>query len=95
MGQNGHQTKHMQVPKAEPIVGISFGQDGSLLHVASAKGTVLNTFLVAQGQLVKQFGRGKNQAVVNSISSDGSYLVCCSDRKTAHLFNISDSMASS
>ena len=50
----------MQVPKGEPIVGIAFGQDGTLLHVASSKGTVLNTFLVSEAKLVKQFGRGKH-----------------------------------
>ena len=68
--------------------GLSFSQDGALLHVSVENGTQLDTYNVQKRELVKQLGRGKTPAIVNCISSDRFYLACCSDRKTTHLFNI-------
>lgn len=74
---------------------LTFSQDGFLLHVSVENGTQLDTYSVFKRELVKQLGRGKTPAAVNCISSDGTYLACCSDRKTVHLFNISQGVAQS
>ena len=79
----------------EPITGIGISEDGVLLHVSVAKGTLLNTYSVAKRELIKQLGRGKHAAIVNSVSCNGVYLSACSDRGTTHLYNISSSVAQS
>ena len=79
----------------ETITGISFSQDGTLLHVSVNQGTLLNTYSVSKRELIKQLGRGKQGAMVNSISSNGTYLASCSDRGTTHLYNVASSMAQS
>ena len=66
-----------------------------MLHVAAKNGTLINTYTVAKRELVKQVGRGKQPASVNSVSSDGVYLAACSDRGTTHIFNIEGSVATS
>jgi hypothetical protein len=68
-------------------------EDGLLLHVSIARGTLLNTYSVAKRELIKTLGRGKHPATVNSVSSNGVYLAACSDRGTTHLYNISSSVA--
>ena len=55
----------------EAITGLGFSQDGTQLHVSVNKGTLLNTYSVSKRQLVKQLGRGKHAASVNSVSSNG------------------------
>ena len=79
----------------EAITGLGFSQDGTLLHVSVNKGTLLNTYSVSKRQLVKQLGRGKHAASVNSVSSNGVYLAACSDRGTTHLYNVASSVAQS
>jgi len=66
-----------------------------MMHVSVQRGTLLNTYSVAKRELLKQLGRGKHAAMVNSISSNGVYLAACSDRGTTHLFNVAGSMAQS
>ena len=87
--------KACYVTNGQEFGGLSFSQDGFLLHVSVENGTQLDTYNVFKRELVKQVGRGKTPAVVNCISSDGIYLACCSDRKTTHLFNIADGTAQS
>ena len=77
----------------EPITGLAFSQDGVYLHVSVTNGTLLNTYSVAKRTLIKQLGRGKTPAIINSVSSNGVYLASCSDRGTTHLYNISASVA--
>lgn len=79
----------------EPITGLAVSQDGSQLHVSVSNGTLLNTYSIAKRELIKQLGRGKHAALVNSISSNGVYLASCSDRGTTHLYNIASSVAES
>lgn len=77
----------------EPITGLAFSQDGSQMHVSVARGTLLNTYSVSKRELIKQVGRGKHPAIVNSVSSNGVYLASCSERGTTHLYNIANSVA--
>lgn len=77
----------------EPITGLAFSQDGTQLHVSVARGTLLNTYSVVKRELIKQVGRGKHAANVNSVSSNGVYLASCSERGTTHLYNIANSVA--
>lgn len=79
----------------ESITGLSFSQDCSQLHVSVARGTLINSYSVHKRELVKQLGRGKNAAFVNSISSNGVLLAACSDRGTTHLYNVASSVAQS
>lgn len=79
----------------EPITGLAFSHDCNQLHVSVARGTLINSYSVGKRELVKQLGRGKNGALVNSVSSNGIFLAACSDRGTTHLYNIADSVAQS
>ena len=79
----------------EDFGGLTFSQDGSQLHIIVNDGTQLDTYNVHKKELMKSVCRGKTPAVVNSINSDGMYLVCCSDRKTVHLFNIAEGVTQS
>ena len=83
------------VTNGQDFGGLAFSQDGTHLHVVVEDGTQLDTYNVHRKELVKSVGRGKTHAVVNSISSDGIYLACCSDRKTIHLFNIAEGVTQS
>ena len=56
---------------------------------------MINSYSVHKRELVKQLGRGKNAAFVNSISSNGVLLAACSDRGTTHLYNVASSVAQS
>ena len=58
------------------------------MHVSVARGTLLNTYSVIKRELIKQVGRGKHPANVNSVNSNGTYLASCSERGTTHLYNI-------
>ena len=77
----------------QPVSGIQFSQDGTLLNIAVDNGTYVSTYSVNKRYLIKKVGRGKSQAILNSISSDEQYLACCSDRGTTHIFDIKAELA--
>lgn len=79
----------------QPVTGLAFSNDGVFLHVSIDSGKQLNTYSVERRQLIKEVGRGKQPATVNSMSCDGMYLAACSERGTTHLFNISTGLATS
>lgn len=81
--------------KGEPISGIDFSRDGTMLNIAVQNGIFINTYSVSKRYLVKRVGRGKSTAIVNSISSDSKYMACCSDRGTTHIFDIKTELAES
>lgn len=80
---------------SKQLTGIAFSQDGTQVHISVDQGIVINTYNVARRELIKQVGRGKHAAMVNSMSSNGVYLAACSDRGTTHLYNVEGSMAQS
>lgn len=79
----------------QPVTGLAFSNDGAFIHVSIDSGKQLNTYSVERRQLIKEVGRGKQPATVNSMSCDGMYLAACSERGTTHLFNISTGLATS
>lgn len=83
----------IEVTNKQEVAGLSFSQDGSLLHVAVENGTSLHIYNVKKCELIKELGRGNTQANVNCIASDGEYMSCCSDRTTVHLFSIATGLA--
>ena len=61
----------IEVTNKQEVAGLSFSQDGSLLHVAVENGTSLHIYNVQKCELIKELGRGSTQANVNCIASDG------------------------
>jgi len=56
--------------------------------MATDGGTMIKTFSLETRQLVSEFCRGRNQATINSISSNEQYISCTSDHGTTHIFKV-------
>jgi WD40 repeat protein len=68
--------------------GLCLTASGSLLATASAKGTVIRVWNVANQTCVHEFRRGVERATITCLafSWDDQWLGCCSDKGTAHVF---------
>lgn len=79
-------------PKAIPsgsktqLFSLTFSQNGGNLVFASDGGTMIRVFNFASNAMIHEFCRGRNPAVVNSISASDSSISCTSDHGTTHFF---------
>ncbi|XP_063723920.1 WD repeat domain phosphoinositide-interacting protein 4-like [Symsagittifera roscoffensis] len=75
-----------------PIAIISLDSAGNFVATASSKGTLVRVFDTAQRNLVAEFRRGADSAMLYSISFslDSSYLCVSSDKGTVHVFAVKD-----
>ena len=69
---------------------VSLNNDGTLFATASDKGTLIRIFKVNNGELYREFRRGKDKAEIFSLSfsNQNEFLCITSDRKTVHIFNL-------
>jgi WD40 repeat protein len=79
-------------PKAIPsgsktqIFGLTFSQNGNNLIFATDGGTMIRVFNLTTNAMVHEFCRGRNPAVVNSISASDAFISCTSNHGTTHFF---------
>jgi WD40 repeat protein len=83
-----------------PLAALALSIDGRLLATASDKGTLLRVFDTGTGQMLHEFRRGSDRAVISSIvfspPHDGSirWLACSSDKGTIHIFSLAAAASS-
>lgn len=76
--------------------GLALTADGTKLATASAKGTVLRVWDVATSACLQEFRRGVERATITCLcwSWDYQWLSCTSDKGTAHVFFVGDTLPS-
>ena len=76
-----------------PLYCIQLNQDGKLIGTCSLKGTLIRVYDIEKNQLIREVRRGAESANVYCIAFDISqkYFAVASDRKTIHIFFLSDS----
>ena len=85
----------LTTPKAIPsgsktqICGITFSQNGNNLVFATDSGTMIRGFNIVSNSMLYDFCRGRNAAVINSISGGDNFISCTSDHGTTHIFKVS------
>lgn len=67
---------------------ISLNREGNLICTASLNGTLIRVYDAESGDIGYEFRRGKDKAVVFSMSFDydSDFIACTSDRGTVHFF---------
>ena len=75
-------------PTSIACVALSF--DGSLVAAACERGTIIKVYSTTDGSVLKEFGRGIDRAVIESLSFHPSseWLACSSDSGTVHIFGL-------
>jgi hypothetical protein len=79
-------------PKAIPsgsktqISGLTFSQNGNNLVFATDGGTMIRVFNLATNAMIHEFCRGRNPAVISSLSASNAIISCTSDHGTTHFF---------
>ena len=71
------------------IACITLNRDGSILATTSEQGTLIRLFNTQSGEKVSEVRRGSEQALIKHLAFDwdtGSFLSCCSDKNTIHIF---------
>ena len=71
------------------ITCLTLNRDGSLLATTSEKGTLIRLFNTQSGEKISEVRRGSDTALIKHLSFEwdtGSYLACCSDKSTIHIF---------
>lgn len=72
---------------------LSFNNKGNLLASTSSRGTLVRVFNTFTGQLLHEFRRGADAALIwcMNFNLDSSRLCVCSDKGTVHVFTIQQS----
>lgn len=72
------------------IAALAMSSDGKILATVSTKGTVVRVWNIETGKLDFEFRRGTSVTSVTCLafSSDNRWLIACSGRGTAHVFDI-------
>lgn len=80
-----------------PLSCLQLNQEGNLIATSSLKGTIIRIYNITNGILIKEVRRGTEGAFINNISFDPTqkYFAVNSDRKTIHLFFISNNEVNS
>ena len=75
-----------------PLSCLHLNQEGNLIATSSLKGTLVRIYNILNGNLIQEVRRGHESSFINYISFDPSqkYFAVVSDRKTIHLFFLSD-----
>jgi len=84
-------TSSLVVPAHKTDVAVlALSLDGSLLATASEKGTFIRVFNAVSGELIREFKRGTQPAIITSLnfSPDKSILVASSATGTVHVFDM-------
>jgi len=73
-----------------PLAALALTVDGLLLATASEKGTLVRIFSTKDSALIYEFRRGVERASISCLSFSicKSWLGVCSDRGTAHIFQL-------
>ena len=69
---------------------LALTEDGKKLATASIKGTIIRVFCCPTSTLLQEFRRGMERVDMTCLvwSFDHSYIACCSDKGTAHVFGL-------
>ena len=75
-----------------PLSCLHLNQEGDLIATSSLKGTLVRIYSILNGNLIQEVRRGTEGSFINYISFDPSqkYFAVTSDRKTIHLFFLSN-----
>lgn len=90
VSEQGEQPKRIIRAHDNEIAALAISSDGKQLATASTKGTVIRVWNLINGDLDFEFRRGTSAAYVSCLafSTDNRWLVGCSGRGTAHVFDI-------
>jgi len=80
-----------------PLAALALTVDGLLLATASEKGTLIRIFSTKDSALIYEFRRGVERASISCLSFSicKSWLGVCSDRGTAHIFQLRQHLSQS
>jgi hypothetical protein len=68
------------------IFGLTFSQNGNNLIFATDSGTMIRVFSITANTMLHEFCRGRNPAIISSISASDTLISCTSDHGTTHFF---------